>query len=334
MKKERSFPATFHFEYCDEAFESLFSAFKKQAASVYDDRILKLSHNFGEGTVRFFPVEEGFCLYYHDYKLNGDISVHRKANSTGKRFYQLHYILDDLTQNVLAEKNITSLKVGCKILFPSNAIESAHNYRAGSNVKVVSLLFSSEWLEKNKVLPTDQLKELIEGLEKNSPLLLDKMNIADHDIANNLHRSIEAGQCTSLKIRANCLLLINSYFANLASQDRLSLTKNSSFHLPEIAKIEAEVCDHLETMLPELKNLAVQFHMSASTLKRHFKAVYGKNIYQYYLEKKMGLAKDLLKNEELSIADIAYTLGYEKAGSLTTAFKKVYGLAPRDIKVG
>jgi AraC-like DNA-binding protein len=38
-------------------------------------------------------------------------------------------------------------------------------------------------------------------------------------------------------------------------------------------------------MLPSRKELAKEFAMSESTLKRHFKAVYGKTMYEYYLEK-------------------------------------------------
>jgi AraC-like DNA-binding protein len=72
--------------------------------------------------------------------------------------------------------------------------------------------------------------------------------------------------------------------------------------------------------------------MSDSNLKRHFRIVYGKNIYEYYLEKKMSLAREMILNEENTVSVVAYSLGYEKVSSFSKAFKKMYGVLPSNLK--
>jgi AraC-like DNA-binding protein len=57
--------------------------------------------------------------------------------------------------------------------------------------------------------------------------------------------------------------------------------------------------------LPSQKQLAREFALSESTLKRHFKAVYGKTMHDYYLEKKMELAKWLLQERKISVSETA-----------------------------
>lgn len=77
--------------------------------------------------------------------------------------------------------------------------------------------------------------------------------------------------------------------------------------------------------IEKMQNIA---EMSESKLRRCFKATYGKTIYQYIKHKKMEQAIRFLSHDEMSIHNIATTLGYESASKFSEAFKKVYGISP------
>lgn len=77
--------------------------------------------------------------------------------------------------------------------------------------------------------------------------------------------------------------------------------------------------------IEQMKNIA---EMSESKLRRCFKATYNKTIYEYIKHKKMEQALRFLSHDEMSIHNIATTLGYESASKFSAVFKKTYGVTP------
>lgn len=83
---------------------------------------------------------------------------------------------------------------------------------------------------------------------------------------------------------------------------------------------------------PSAAELAVMVQMNLSKLQRCFKLWYGLSIAGYVREERMKYAMRLLWNDDLSIKNIAATVGYENAGKFTAAFKCVHGYSPQDIR--
>lgn len=106
----------------------------------------------------------------------------------------------------------------------------------------------------------------------------------------------------------------------------------STLRTETIWQVEQRLLQSLEDMLPSQKQLAKEFALSESTLKRHFKAVYGRTMYDYYLEKKMALAKWFLQERKISVSETAYRLGYEKVSAFISIFKKYQKVLPGSLK--
>lgn len=92
--------------------------------------------------------------------------------------------------------------------------------------------------------------------------------------------------------------------------------------------------ENLRSNLPSLAELAKSSGLSVSTLKRHFKQYTGENIYQYYLQKKMELARKLLNDDKLSVGETAEILGYANVSNFIEIFKKFNGVSPGKLKSG
>jgi AraC-like DNA-binding protein len=84
--------------------------------------------------------------------------------------------------------------------------------------------------------------------------------------------------------------------------------------------------------MPCQAQLAAEFNLSTSTLKRHFRKVYGKNAYIYYQEKRLAVGRKMLENEHKTISEVAFILGYNKTNSFSKAFRKYFGFLPRELK--
>ncbi len=68
------------------------------------------------------------------------------------------------------------------------------------------------------------------------------------------------------------------------------------------------------------------------TLKKGFREVFGATVFGFWTELKMQNAQNLLLDDEISIGDIADTLGYKNQRHFSTAFKKHFGKTPREMR--
>lgn len=80
---------------------------------------------------------------------------------------------------------------------------------------------------------------------------------------------------------------------------------------------------------PTLKTLAMEVGTNEFVLKKHFKMIFGKSVFAYLLDYKMELAKNLLSNPNIKIADIAEQIGYKHPTHFSAAFKKHEGYLPK-----
>ncbi|MEO0708429.1 MAG: helix-turn-helix transcriptional regulator, partial [Cyanobacteria bacterium J06649_5] len=67
-----------------------------------------------------------------------------------------------------------------------------------------------------------------------------------------------------------------------------------------------------------------QFHFS-----RLFKQSLGISPYQYLLQQRVECAKQLLKNTDRLITDIAFTCGFNSHSHLSKQFKQLTGMTPK-----
>ncbi len=74
--------------------------------------------------------------------------------------------------------------------------------------------------------------------------------------------------------------------------------------------------------------LSEKLHQDYSVLSAVFSKTEGKSIRDYYGDVRIMRAKELLEYDEMSIAEIAYDLGYADASYLSNHFKKATGLTP------
>ena len=99
----------------------------------------------------------------------------------------------------------------------------------------------------------------------------------------------------------------------------------------EQVKIIREIHDHLTEHMEQrvtIEELAHRYLINPTTLKTVFKEVYGSSLAAHMKEHRMEKAASLLRETELSVAEIAGQVGYESQSKFTAAFKEQFGLLP------
>lgn len=88
----------------------------------------------------------------------------------------------------------------------------------------------------------------------------------------------------------------------------------------------------LKKGLPTVEYLASQVHVSSHYLSDLLRNLTGQNAQQHIHSKLIEKAKDLLISTNLSVAEIAYQLGFEYPQSFSKLFKKKTKLTPMEFK--
>lgn len=86
---------------------------------------------------------------------------------------------------------------------------------------------------------------------------------------------------------------------------------------------------HLPPTLPELARLA---GLNECKLKQGFKALFGLPVFAYLSEYRLTEAHHQLTLGRKSVTELAFELGYSSVPHFSTAFRKRFGVAPRELR--
>lgn len=100
-----------------------------------------------------------------------------------------------------------------------------------------------------------------------------------------------------------------------------------------MSKVLSYIRDHVKEPL-SLEQLSEIACMSKYHFLRSFQKEYGVTPFQYIAEMRMSLSKTMLTTTNLSIAQIAYDLGYSNESAFIRAFTRIVGISPGKIKRG
>ncbi len=99
----------------------------------------------------------------------------------------------------------------------------------------------------------------------------------------------------------------------------------------EQVKIIREIHDHLMEHMEQrvtIEELSHRYLINPTTLKTVFKEVYGNSLAAHMKEHRMEKAAALLRETDMSVAEIAGQVGYESQSKFTAAFKEQFGQLP------
>lgn len=100
--------------------------------------------------------------------------------------------------------------------------------------------------------------------------------------------------------------------------------------------IVQEILDYIENNYQydiSLQDLAVhKYFVNPSHLSRLFKSVVGQTFSKYLISVRIQKAKYLLENSNLKINDITMNVGYNDSSHFVQAFKKFYGITPKEYR--
>jgi AraC-like DNA-binding protein len=124
---------------------------------------------------------------------------------------------------------------------------------------------------------------------------------------------------------------------SLVLEQERQIQLGSSPDRPPLKPGTLERIHHAKTLLlqqlenpPSLMALAQQVNLNAYTLKRGFRQVFGKPVFEYLHDYRLEQARQLLDTGDFKVAEVAQRVGFASRSYFATAFKQQFGLNPKD----
>ena len=120
----------------------------------------------------------------------------------------------------------------------------------------------------------------------------------------------------------------------LTFQEEFEMANNTSFQKPEnIAELVEEYIHKHYMELLELGEIAEKFGFSVSYLTKIFTKFTGKTPSKYIRDYRISLAKQLLRNPNLSISVVGKKVGYPDQFHFSKIFRQATGMSPRNLEL-
>ncbi|MGC4102075.1 helix-turn-helix domain-containing protein [Ferruginibacter sp.] len=296
---------------------------------------IQLPAAIGNGFVKELIIEEGFFVRYYYFTLNHDLKF-RWVTDSDRNEAMFKLLLDmELTNSGDDAEFIDQVSMDRSAILYTTDFDRTVLIKKGQQVSRLVLMFSKNWLEENYSEASEKIITTVNLLvQQNKPTFIaENMDEGQYLFAKELVTEMKQDHFPLIHVKTKSLILINSFLNRVVCRSSNDVNFTHCLHHNEIKKVEDRIKEYLDKPLPNLQVLAAEFNMSPATLQRHFKMVYGKSIYHYYLEKKLELGKTMIAAKSKSISEIAYTLGYNRINSFSKAFKKQYGVLPSDMSI-
>ena len=148
---------------------------------------------------------------------------------------------------------------------------------------------------------------------------------------NRVTRSFPESALSKLFLESQVMELLARAFDGVASDDRHNGHRLPPGDVDKIYAARAILLSRVEDP-PSLAELTRLVGTNEFKLKKGFREVFGTSAYALLLDHKLETARRLLLDTGMSIAEVAYRVGYSHPAHLTNAFRKKYGIRPSDLR--
>lgn len=320
----------------DDNLESAFLSLSKQLPASISGNTIHIPQQRGTGIIKSILLEEGLILRYSRLRYYEDIEVIRLAKQPDSEIiFALCFLLTPTSLKLGKPFHQPSTFAG----YPNNVFLTSNTSRLSTRIPegilshTIELLFSREWLYTHLTGIEDKIAFVMNTpVDESLPMIAEITLPGDDYLLHEIESELNTSPSNLLTIRSRALMLLSNMTNRIPGSGTPPFPVRETHYAHTIRQVEQRLVHSLEDMLPPQKELAKEFALSESTLKRHFKAIYGKTMYEYYLEKKMDLAKWLLQEKKISVSETAYMLGYEKVSAFIIIFKKYHKILPGSLK--
>ncbi|WP_299242722.1 AraC family transcriptional regulator [uncultured Aquimarina sp.] len=137
-----------------------------------------------------------------------------------------------------------------------------------------------------------------------------------------------SGKTKMMFFRSQITALLSHFFGRLALMHNEDSKTEYREKLNEVKDI---LISNLENP-PSLTEISQQIGFNTTKLKKEFKAVFGVPVFKYLHNERLSTAHKLISEQQTTVQEAAWQVGYDSLSSFSNAFAKKFGYRPSQIK--
>jgi len=136
------------------------------------------------------------------------------------------------------------------------------------------------------------------------------------------------GKTKMMFFRSQMTALLSHFFGQLAllQTEKINTTERDKLYMAKELLL-----NNLDNP-PSLSELSRQIGLNSYTLKKNFKELFGLPVFKYLQNERLKTAHDLIRNQDATVQEAAWQVGYDSLSSFSNAFEKKFGYRPSQIK--
>ncbi|MEQ8217869.1 MAG: AraC family transcriptional regulator [Arenibacter sp.] len=136
------------------------------------------------------------------------------------------------------------------------------------------------------------------------------------------------GKTKMMFFRSQITTLLSHFFGQLAGLKTMKINPQERNQLDLAKDILLNNIDNP----PSLTELSKKIGLNTFRLKKDFKAYFGVPVFKYLQNERLNLAHKMIRNQDATVQEAAWHVGYESLSSFSNAFEKKFGYRPSQIK--
>jgi len=293
---------------------------------------MDIPSDMGKGRIAQTKIKHGVILsdwqmcYQSDMNVQGPVS---------KEYIQIIFCLNDgISWGIMDERRSVTIQKNESCIYAGHGGTEYICYKKDSNfsfknIKIPISYFShllADYFDGQEV--TAYEKKLLNGISK-----VPVTPIMEQILTETSQFTQYRGGLGYLYLDGKLLELLSIYLSELLELDILMGKSISMSRTERTAIMEAKrIIDSQLAFAPSCEELSRMVHLSMTKLTRGFSSFYGIPIHQYVIEQRLTQAAQLLLEGDWNVSEIAAIVGYGKASNFAAAFKKRYGVVPKNYR--
>lgn len=299
---------------------------------------LKINSKMAFGHIRYIRFEKGISLFEFDLKFSEDVTI--KIEKSDSNPIQFLYCLEgQLEHKFESEKEFHKITQFQSIIMSRKESDYSY-YRFKKDIKFqlnIIQVIRTKFLKKR----FNKLSNLNKDLYK---VFLDtdhERNFAFYNVVNlkmaNWVKKLKATENNSmLKVLKLEGMVYQILFNHINEHDKVLKDKYPKTNL---TKKELKIIRQLGNKIVKnvskdykLSQLAKETGLSQAKLQEGFKILFGRTVIEYIRHVRLETARDLIKNSDLNISEVVYSIGFSSRSYFSKIFREKYDISPSKFK--
>lgn len=234
-------------------------------------------------------------------------------------------IVNSASNTSVKDKKILEQTLPHVRIIPSH-VGSDVSFPKGINIRQVTIIVSLDYLKS--FIGKDHIKfDYLFNKEK-TLWIEEFMSPEITEVANEISTRKTSDTLSDAYYRLKSLELLFYLFKNLSTRAHVTHQHLSKYELESVYRVRDKIAASLYKPFPQDELLQLS-GMNVIKLRKLFTQVFGKGMYPYYQHLRMHEAARLLREENLSVSEAGYQLGFSNLSYFGRLFERHFGSKPK-----